>query len=66
MSPYNIARALATAFEVLSVAQDVFAKASALIAKARAEGRDITETELAVLTAERGAALSQFRATIGE
>lgn len=65
MNPANIAKALTLAFELLAAAQAAFAQASALIGKARAEGRDITDAELAQLATERRDALDRFRSQIG-
>lgn len=65
MNPVNIAQALTVAFELLSAAQVAFAKASELIGKARAEGRDITDAELQQLAEERRTALDKFRQQIG-
>lgn len=61
----NALEAINIALALLRAGQEAFATASALFAKARAEGRDVTDAELADLRAKRNASLEAFRSQVG-
>lgn len=61
----NALKAINAALALLNAAQAAFATASALMAKARAEGRDISDAELDELRAASQSKLDGFRAQVG-
>lgn len=61
----NALQAINLALTLITRGQELFAAATAAYAKARAEGRDISDAELADLKSQRNKALDDFRAQVG-
>lgn len=62
MDPVKVLQALAAIDALLSMAQRATGDFQAVIGKARAEGRDVTDAELDLLAARRASALDEFKA----
>lgn len=61
----NALKAIQAALALLNAAHAAFNAATALIAKARAEGRDVSDAELDALRTGSATALAAFRDQVG-
>ena len=61
----NALKALQIAMAIIQAGTAAFQQAQALIGRARAEGRDVTDAELDALRDQRNAALDAFKAQVG-